>query len=145
LIVFPKTYQETAAVWSSGAIAVVEGKIDFKGDEAKLIVEKAFVAESSSMTPESDLASDTSRTLPTSQTDINTMTIRLTSERCNSLILGQLQTLLASNPGPVRVTLVLHADSPQQKTITTEILTSIDPSVLISLERISGTNSFSLE
>ncbi|OIP97488.1 DNA polymerase III subunit alpha [Candidatus Wirthbacteria bacterium CG2_30_54_11] len=145
LVVFPKTYQETVAVWSSGAIAVVEGKIDFKDDEPKLIVEKAYVAESSSMSAEPGTSTAKPSEHPDNVPEKKSITIRLTSKKCCSAILEQLQTLFASNPGPVRVTLILHSESPQQKTITTDILTSSDNSVLIAIERIAGVHTFSLE
>ena len=42
VVVFPKTYEQTAGIWRDGAILLVAGRVDHRGDEASLLADSVW-------------------------------------------------------------------------------------------------------
>ncbi len=42
VVVFPKTFEQTAGVWRDGAILLVAGRVDHRGDEASLLADSVW-------------------------------------------------------------------------------------------------------
>jgi DNA polymerase-3 subunit alpha len=54
VVVFPKTYEETAATWTEDAVLLVAGRVDHKGEETVLLADAVWTWEdASAMGPES--------------------------------------------------------------------------------------------
>ena len=42
VVVFPKTYEQTMGTWRDGAILLVAGRVDHRGDEASLLADSVW-------------------------------------------------------------------------------------------------------
>ncbi|MBI4023057.1 DNA polymerase III subunit alpha [Candidatus Berkelbacteria bacterium] len=143
LVVFPRTFKESPALWQSDQVLLVKGKVSDRNNERSLIVDSAKPLGEAIVRAKKSAGNSAARRHPESVASLvshDPGTARelhlLLDNACDRGVLEQVKLLLTQTPGetPVYCTIV----GPSSRRISTSLTVAMDDTLLSSLQSQLG-------
>ncbi len=122
IVVFPKFYAESAALWNENSVVVVEGQTSNKDGEWKILADRVRVIDLATLGTDDDNAP---------------VYIIIQMEQLTPTTFNELKTLLTGSPGDRLVELVVRKGS-QEKRVPTQHRVTLSSALRQSLESLLG-------
>lgn len=141
LIVFPRTFKETAELWMEGRVVAIKGKVTNKNNEHKIIVDRVHILDLNDPSQINkvikNLGGHTAALAAASQPQKAVIYINSMSETQK---IGQLKSLFEQYPGQHSVILECGTNG-STKRIITRFKISLDDTLKSNIEAITGKNT----